>query len=518
MVRTYQLITLCLAFGGLLGGCATVDPGPDYDRAAQHVARATGHQNLYRPGDDETVEAKVQELLVDGLSADEAVRICLLNNPRLQAAVLDIGMARADLVQSGLLSNPSLGVGLRLPSGGGLANVEAGLAQNIAELWQIPVRKQMAQRELDRSVLKLAREAAILAMEAKTAYYQAVAASQLETITSENVEIVQRLLDLALVRREAGVGTDVEVNLSRSELGETQLAFRAARLAAFEARSKLVSLLGLTITPDTLELHETLPQPRHWTLSAERLIEIAEASRLDLQAATQAVDAAAAQVELERRRIFGEIEVGLELEREARKRSSSRDLVAETARSSLEAGGLSLPSIGPDEDKDTDFVIGPTLSLELPIFDQNQAQIARAEYAFRQAEKTRAALLHEVMQEARLAHQRAKSAWDTARFYGDHLLPLRETSLALAHDAYKAGKASFLSVLEAQRTLLDTRAGQVEALAGSAVALVELERAVGRPIETILASVETNSRPPPESDKPESPAKSGTDRQTISGD
>ena len=47
----------------------------------------------------------------------EAIQVCLLNNPGLQAAFLDIGMARADVVQSGLLSNPSLTALVRFPTG-----------------------------------------------------------------------------------------------------------------------------------------------------------------------------------------------------------------------------------------------------------------------------------------------------------------------------------------------------------------------------------------------------------------
>ena len=123
-----------LSLGALLayGGCATVNPRPDYERAAKYVSEATGQESSYRPGEEEMVERKVAELLAEGLTAAEAVQICLLNNPRLQAAFFDVGMARADLVQSGLLSNPSLGLSLRLPSGGGLANLEGGLAHHVA--------------------------------------------------------------------------------------------------------------------------------------------------------------------------------------------------------------------------------------------------------------------------------------------------------------------------------------------------------------------------------------------------
>ena len=484
-----------------LGGCVTVNPRPDYDRTAKHVTEATGQEKIYRPGDEAIVEKMVAALVDHGLTADEAVQVCLLNNPRLQAAFFDVGMARADVVQSGLLSNPSLGVSLRLPSSGGLANVEAGLAQNIAELWQIPARKRVAKRALDQAILVLAREASLLAAEAKIAYYRAVAADRGYDITLDNLEIVQRLVDVAIARQQAGEGTEIDVTIARSELRQTQLALRSAKLAAFEQRSRLATLLGLTISPDRLDLREDLPEAAAWTLSPERLLEIAQARRLDLEAARQAVETAAANLKLERLRVFPVVELGVGLERGERKRSRGRKLLFETARSSLAAGAFTPPELEPGIDEGTDLIIGPTLDLELPIFDQNQAQIAKAEYAYSQSAKVLESLVREITQETRLAHERARTAWDIARFYREQLLPLRQANLELARNAYQAGHASFLVVLEAQRTLLAARAGYTRALDDSAVSLVAIEQVAGQPIEKILAPIE---KTPPDFDQPTS--------------
>jgi len=197
--------TLILPLSGLLalGGCVTVDPSLDYERTSEHISRVTGQEEVYQPGDDEIIAGRVDELLADGITVGEAVQVCLLNNLVLQAAFMDIGMARADVVQSGMLANPSLGIALRLPAGGGLANLEAGLAQNIADLWQIPFRRRAAEHSLDRVILKTARQAADLAADAKVAYYDAVGAGQLYEITRQNIDLAQQLLDMALARQEA---------------------------------------------------------------------------------------------------------------------------------------------------------------------------------------------------------------------------------------------------------------------------------------------------------------------------
>ena len=106
MIRKHLTIGLWLLGGASLAGCATVDPRLDYARLGRQVTEATGQERVYQPEDDDLIPGLVEELLREGITAGEAAQICLLNNPTLQAALMDIGMARADVVQSGLLSNP----------------------------------------------------------------------------------------------------------------------------------------------------------------------------------------------------------------------------------------------------------------------------------------------------------------------------------------------------------------------------------------------------------------------------
>lgn len=487
MLYKLRKIYLCLLACTTFAGCATVNPTADYRLSGKYVTEATGYTTLYVPGEDETVAKKVAELLAGGLTADKAAQIALLNNRRLQAALFSIGIRRADVVQSGLLSNPSLGASIRFPSGGGLANINAGVAQNIAELWRLPVRKRAAEHDLQRAILNFAQVASSLALETKSVYYHAVTADRQKQITTENLKISRKLLDLAIARQEAGVGSIVDVTLSRSEFRETQADLQEAELSSFEARSTLVSKLDLTQPPEQLLLQEVLPDPPDWILSIDQLFTLAQKSRLDVISAKEAVISNAARLELERQRVWPLIEVGLEFERESRSRSSRQDILEDTAVSSLRAGMFTLPEFILGEEKHSGIIVGPSFNVELPIFDQNQAQIAKAEYILYQSEKILEAIIREVLQDTRLAYERSLSAWSMARFYRDELLPLRETSLDLAHEAYQVGKVSFLFVLEAQRTLLTARAKYVQALAQSALVQIDLEKVTGRPILDILA-------------------------------
>ena len=490
---------IALPIALVLAGCATVDPRPDYQTTIERISKATGHETVYRPGEEELVQEQVASLLNGGLTVGEAVQVCLLNNPILQANFLNIGMSRADVVQSGLLSNPSLGVSVRLPSGGGLANLEAGLAQNIAALWQIPVRKRVAQRNLDRAILQLAHDAAQLAADAQAQYYTAVAARRIHSISQDNLEIAEGLLEMAIARQQAGAGNELDVNLSRGTVLQAKLALRGARLAASQAARNLATLLGLDEPAEELALLDELPEPPDWEITPQRIVEVALLNRLDIQAAQHEVMAAAARLQEQWRMIFPIVELGVALERGERKAQGGRDVLADTARASIASGGLTAPGIQPRSARrrHTDLIVGPSIRLELPIFDQNQAQIAKAEMAYRQALKLLGALELAASQEVRSAADRAMTAWDIARFYRDDFLPLAQTNLGLSRESYRAGRASFLAVLEAQRFFLDARSRYVGALGDAAMALPDLERVVGLPLAQLMSGMRENPDPDP---------------------
>lgn len=491
-----QIATTLLTL--VLSGCAIVDPSSDYKRVQDLLSESAGRREVYRPDDDESVEQRVAELLDGGVTTDDAVQVCLLNNPNLQAAFFEIGMARADVVQSGLLSNPTIGLSLRLPSGGGLANIDAGLTQNIAELWQIPARKREAGRKLDAKILEVARLLGTAAVDARATYFRALAADRLESIAGENLKIAEQLADMTSTRRRVGAGSEIEVNLSRAEVLEARLELRAAETKAFEARRDLAVLMGLATPFAALEMVDDLPDAETWAVDRNRLMALAMDHRLDIRAAQSVVYAARAKHRVELSRVFPSVQVGVALERAERSRSKGRDIPSEIVHNSLQSGGLARPNAVPDRDKNTDLIVGPSLSLELPIFDQNRAQIAKAEYAHRRAIKQYDGLVRTVFQDAYLAYEKARIAAQVARFFQDELLPLRQSNLDLVREAFRAGRANLVLVLDAQRSLIDARGRYVEARRDAAVTLTELERVAGRPMAEIVnptAGVAENSMP-----------------------
>ena len=488
--KTCRLVLVALVM--VAGGCASLDARPEIERSAASVHHAMGTSADSLLLDLQSARTKTAELLLGTLSADEAVQVALLNNPMARAAMLNVGVSRADFVQSTLFSNPTLALSFRFPDGGGLANFETALSQNIAELWLIPARREVARRQLERTILRAANTVAAIAFDARRAYTRATRIREEEAILSDTLGIIERLFEVAELRRQAGTGNEVDVNLARTKKLEAETNLRNARLATLEAYSELARVLGISDSPATLRLGDALPEPNDWPMSPQALLQIAIGNRLDLRVAEQSVGEAQARAKQERVRFLKSVEVGVALERGERRSRGDRNWVQETIYDSLQSGQLTPPNFTPRQSQGSNTIVGPTIGIELPLWDQNQAQIAKADRLLEQTIQLRDALHVNVAQDIHARLALARTSAENALFYRDKQLPAAERSVALSREAYKAGRLPFLSILEAERTYLAARSGYLDAVESAALATVELEQVTGRPASVLLAAPALN--------------------------
>ena len=446
--RRTSVAATCLL--GLVA-CRSVDPGPDYDHAVQEIRSATGAATVYHPDSAPAATAdRIAELLQDDLELSEAVELGLLNNPRLQAGFHNVGMAHADRVQASMLTNPSLSAALRFPTSGGASEFEGGLFGSLLDIWQVPKRKRVAESALQRRILELAQQAALLASDIRAAYLQAIASDRLLAISVENKASSRRLMELAEARLEAAAGTTIDANLARLEFLDTEIALRDAEYASGEAHRQLLTLLGFGPEKTGLRLVELSDDGPPPLPPLEELKALALARRLDVRAAEEAVRQATAEVERQRGLFMRNVDIGI---------------VAE---------------------KDGDWSVGPGVQLDLPLFDQNQAQVAKALEAEAQRELVLVAIRLSATQEVSSALARAEASWDTVAIYRTDILVRSEETLVQARESYQLGKTTMLPALEAQRQLLAARSAYARRLLHAATALSDLERATGTPRETLL--------------------------------
>ena len=75
----------------VLGACATVDSKPDFERTISLVRESTGQDEVFSPEKPVLSGSEIDAALAGGLGLQEALRLALLNNRRLQAGFMRVG-------------------------------------------------------------------------------------------------------------------------------------------------------------------------------------------------------------------------------------------------------------------------------------------------------------------------------------------------------------------------------------------------------------------------------------------
>jgi cobalt-zinc-cadmium efflux system outer membrane protein len=447
----------------LLGGCATIEPTTKIGESIDLVEKQTGvRPEWLAPWDDAPPPWDGQSVL----SVDQALILALRNNRELRADLETIGQANADLVQAGLLQNPRSNFMAMLPEGGGRAMLRSSgfPLQPLQDLWLRPARQEVAAAELQQAVLRVADRAVQIAAEVKRVYAMIQYAQRATELLQANMDLVDQTHRLVQTQQAAGKATLVEVNVPRirslrlrSELLTTEAEYR-------RLKRQLLMLMGFATAGDAwtvTSIHE-LDEPVAPPPSEEQLLATAEDHRLDLQAARWAVTAAQEEIELHRREGWPDVAVGLGFERAPAPETPSPD-----------------PESSQNETRMVDWTVGPMIDVELPIFDQNRAQVAKAFHVFRQRCAEYDARRQSVAATVREASVMSAQAYDQVKFFREAILPEVERNLEVVRESYRAGREEVTILLQVQEDVLMTRLNALAFLRDLLVNRAELERAVG---------------------------------------
>jgi len=441
-------VWIVLALSTLLGGCASVPREAGFDRVQAAVAERTGHLVQWRGNTDQdaAVDRAVNSMLAHDLTVEEAVQIALLNNLRLQATFEDLGIAQADLVQAGLLKNPVFFASWRFPDKSPTGtNAEYSVTQDFLDLLILPLRKRVAAQQFESAKLAVANEVLQIVADVKTAYYTIEAREQLLTRLRLIVELNQTAAELALRQHDAGTLNDLGLASQQAIYHQSKVDVAQAEAQLATDRERLNRLLGLWGEQTTWKIPDRLPDIPSQEVPVEHLESVAIRQRLDL-AATRAQLVTLAQMLAVTRgyRYFASIDVGIDTERDP--------------------GGRR--------------VTGPTLSLQIPIFDQGQAQIAKVEAQFRQFQRRFRAMAIDARSEVREARDRLIAERGLAQYY-KVLLPERVRILNLTLQQYNGMLKGPYDLLLAKQNEVTTEQAYIEAWRDYWIAHVQLERSVG---------------------------------------
>lgn len=465
-----------------LAACTAIEHGRELQQAQQQMDEATGRRPPW------AVDMPLRPLAIPAggeLSQDAAIDLALTNNRALRADSEGIGQAKAELVQAGLLSNPILTVMLRFPEAGGRASLDFGLVKDFADLWLIPSRKRAARSLLQQKLLSFTDNAVGLVREVRTTYVTLQYLDRAIELQTENLEVLRQSIDVAEARLRAGSTTQLDVNLLEARRLQAELDLLQLRNERRTTQLTLLRLMGASQAPGEWRPALLPPEQPDRPAAEDALIDWGLERRLDIQAAGWEVDAALAEFQQQQLRLIQSLGVGMSGERPERRAIPGRNIAADTARASIANGRLTAPEIEPrstrraERSQEIDFILGPVIELPLPIFDQNQAQIARAQYRARELHERYCELEQRTVEQIRAALATLQTAAGRRKIYQTSLLPVQESNLQVAETAYQSGQESILTVLLAQQDLIQARLGLAAAIRDELTAQANLERELG---------------------------------------
>jgi len=444
-----------------LSGCASVPKETGYADVGRMVADRTGQETFWDRGtpEDAEVRKRVADLLRNDLTDASAVQIALLNNPGLQATYEELGVAQADLVQAGLLKNPSLGFAVRFPEGStGVVSTDFSLAQEFLDIFMLPLRKRLAAEQFEQAKLRLAGEVFQLVGKVRQDWYALQALGQMVELRRTVLEATQVSAELAQRQLQAGNIGDLEVETQRDAYEQGRVDLARDELL-FEAQRERVTRLMRLWGPQTeWRFSSQLPALPASEEPLDHVESVAISQRLDVASARQESRILAQALHVANTsRFVGSVEIGV-----------SRQTGPE-------------PGIR---------VTGPTLRLELPIFDRRQALIRRIEAQLRQSEKRLASVSVDARSEVRTARLTLLAARQVVDHYRNVLLPIRERTVKLSQERYNAMLLSVFQLLLAKQAEVDAYRRYIEAVRDYWTARVDLERAAGG---TLKASADVHS-------------------------
>ena len=441
-------VTLACAFALFVAqGCATPLP-----RTEGPYPRPLGREfAVYDPPRDAEAQSgrlePVDEPVRGKITLRRVLALALLRSPNLAAVSWDVRIAEARRLQAGLRPNPEILVEIEDWGGtGSLTGFDGAvttilLSQLIELGGKRAARKQVA--AFDAELAAWDYETARLAVLTETTltFLDVLAAQERLHLAEESHRLAQEVLSTVAERVKAGKVSPLEEMRAGVTLSKSRIDLDKARRSLHIFRSFLAASWGSSapgFDRAVGELDAVAPIPPFESIV--RLV----ARNPEVARWAQEIEQRLAVLALERAGRVPDMTLAV----------GPRYITA-------------------DQTNNVAFVFG--FSMPLPFFDRNQGAILEARHELARAGDAKKAAEVRTWVALAAAYQTLASAHGEALSLRDEVLPAARRVYAAARESYQEGKLGYLDILDAQRTLMETRRSYADALTiyHKAVAVVE---------------------------------------------
>ena len=261
-------------------------------------------------------------------------------------------------------------------------------------------------------------------------------------LAQQDLKSFQDTVDIAETRYKDGDISQDDLLKIKLQMLQFQSDVSASQLARAQGLSDLRQLLGYESVPADYDVapnfaYEPVPG------NLEDFEAKAMQNRPDLRAAQQGIAVANSQYQLQ-------------------KAIGKRDVTGQISYTHIQYSDISLFG-----------------QMQLPIFDRNQGEIARAAYAIAQAQEQQKSAQGQVLTDVRDAFENLRSNDGIVTLYRTGYLDEAQQDRDISEYAYRHGAASLLDFLDAERSYRSVQLGYRQALSSYLLAVEQLREAAG---------------------------------------
>lgn len=379
------------------------------------------------------------------LTLDAALGLALNANAELRAARHEFQAVDASVLQAGKFPNPTLELGVQ-DARRATRETTVQISQPIELGGKRAMRIHAAESGRDAAAAELKAKLAEIRASVTTAFFAVLTAQERLYLAQDSVELAQRASTAAAKRVIAGKVSPVEETKARVAEAGVRLELLKAKTELGATRKRLTGFWG-----------NLFPRFERAEGQLESLPELAALSELSRRLASAPV-LTRARIEVDRRQALANVERSRRIP----------DVSMNLGLTRSEELGRNRAMFG--------------VSIPLPLFDRNQGNVLES---LRRADKARdelAATAIRLDNELAQAYEKLTTARQEAEALQQEILPGAKSAYNAAVTGFEFGKFAFLDVLDAQRTLLQTKSQYLRALSDAHRAAAEIDGILGGPV------------------------------------
>lgn len=397
--------------------------------------------------------SKSNNVACNSLNLHTTIEWVLQGSPRLKSTKFAAAASEGERTQSGLYKNPEIGIlAENIGSSGSYSGFESaqityGLSQVIEIGGKRSSRMKMAEQGVVFSRYRQNVETLDVIRDVSLAFANAVAAQEMLKLASEQKEMADSLYNEVRDRVDAAREPLIQKSKAEITLSTAQFVYERTKRELDLAKHTLSNLWGGHDNDFVLEEKDffTLTPPLNKNEAETGIVKTPYFKIMETN--------------------YNRVQANYELE----KANSIPD-------PSINVGVRSLRDVGKQV-----FVVG--VSIPIPIFNQNQGNIKKAQHEVSKAKFDIETVKLEIISTLHKALDAQVNAYLNAQNLKTSILPSAEKAFILSRQGYRDGKFPYLEVLDAQRTLFAVKEQYISVLKSYHLAKAEVERLIAKNME-----------------------------------